>query len=282
MISCYQLELARILLDCGANVNAKNKRGHTPLYQYLLYLTPEDDRQHWPVARLFVERGADVNERGSSQQTLLHWASERRELECMQNLLDFGANVNAVDKWGRTPLHLVHFPDEGFDDEDNFASTQLLVLRGADVNQPDNRGSMPLHLVLTRYWEMDLELVRLLVDVGAKVNVKDHQGQTPLHTMLRQTYEPDKDIFCAVLQLLMEHGADVNAQNNGHETPLHMALHLPWLEIVRLEVVCILLGHGADLSMENKEEMKRPQSKYSAMRARRVESVVTMSLLYGY
>ncbi|KAH9047935.1 hypothetical protein EDB83DRAFT_2402265 [Lactarius deliciosus] len=93
----------------------------------------------------------------------------------------------------------------------------------------------------------------------------------------------------------MERGADVNAQNNDHETPLHLASHLFFFE-KWLEVVWILLGHGVDRSMENKEGktpfqlvrevlmrmMKQPQSEYFSMRAWRVESVVTMSLLYGY
>ncbi|KAH8978400.1 ankyrin repeat-containing domain protein, partial [Lactarius akahatsu] len=281
-----QVELVRILLDCGANANAKNKLEHTPLYEHLEqvseYGTPED---YWSVARLFLERGADVNERYDGRQTLLHWASERRRLEYMQKLLDFGANVNAVG---------IHDPAEDFWDEDGFAPTQLLVVRGADVNQPDDAGSMPLHQVLQRSWEIDLELVRMLVDAGAKVNVKDHEGQTPLHTMFDSGCDHE-DIFCAVLQLLMERGADVNAQDNDHKTPLHLASHYLWVE-KWLEVVWMLLGHGADPSMENKEgktpfqlvreaimrKMKQPQSEYFAMRARRVQSVVTMSLLYGY
>ncbi|KAH9172792.1 ankyrin repeat-containing domain protein [Lactarius sanguifluus] len=291
-----RLELARILLDCGANVNAKNKQGHTPLYEHLSrsYEGPPSFEEDWPLARLYAERGADLNEYYNGEQTLLHRASECRALEWMQSLLDVGANVNAVDTYGRTPLHLVHDPAEDFFDEDSFAPTQLLVVRGADVNQPDDAGSMPLHQVLQRSWEIDLELVRMLVDAGAKVNVKDHQGWTPLHTMFYSGCDHE-GIFCAVLQLLMGRGADVNAQDNDHETPLHIASRY-WRLEKWLEIVWILLGHGADLSMENKEgktpfqlvreklmrEMKQPQSKYFAMQAWRVRSVVTMSLLYGY
>ncbi|KAH9003601.1 ankyrin repeat-containing domain protein [Lactarius hatsudake] len=190
-----RVELVQLLLDCGANVNAKNKLGHTPLYEHLEevseYGTPED---YWSVARPFLERGADVNERYDGEQTLLHWASERRRLEYMQNLLDFGANVNAVGEWGPTPLHLVHSPVEDGFDEDNFAPTQLLVVRGADVNQLDDAGSTLLHRVLERSWDIDLGLVRMLVDAGAKVNVKDRQGRTPLHTMFHSTCDHE-DIF---------------------------------------------------------------------------------------
>ncbi|KAH9047929.1 ankyrin repeat-containing domain protein [Lactarius deliciosus] len=168
------------------------------------------------------------------------------------NLLVFGANVNAVGEWGWTPLHLVHNLAKMFYDKDGFAPTQLLVVRGADMNQPDDAGSMPLHEVLQRSWAIDLELVQMLVDAGAKVNVKDHQGQTPLHTMFHSACDHE-DIFCAVLQLLMGCGADVNAQNNDHETPLHLA-SFHWRVDKWLEIVWILLEHGADLSMENKEE----------------------------
>jgi len=186
-------------------------------------------------------------------------------------------------------LEAGNYFDEDDSDEDGLGVAQLLIECGADVNARDEDHKTPLHL--TSYFP-ELKLVQVLLDHGANVNAEDNRSQTPLHRVLEAEDYSDKDGF-GVAQLLVEHGpgADANTLDNNHETPLHLASRL-----VSLEVAWILLKHGADLYVENKEckfpfqlvresireETKRLSSEYSTIRrARRAQSVALMGLLYG-
>ena len=57
------------------------------------------------IARLLLEHGADVNTRTNHGQTPLHVAAEYGRVEVVYVLLEHGANVDAEDNSGRTPLH---------------------------------------------------------------------------------------------------------------------------------------------------------------------------------
>ena len=280
------LESVRVLLDHGANVSAKNNRGQTPLHQVLLF--KRDPKDRFGVAQLLVERGADVNAQDADDETPLHLASEYYfpELELVRMLLKHGADVHAKNSQGQTPFHRrlesKHFYREFFD------VAQLLVEHGADVNTRDREHQTLLHLASYR---LDLRLMRILLDRDANVNAEDNRGRTPLRRVLAvDRRHSDEDRF-DVAQLLVERGADANTPNADHETLLHLASRR-----MSLELVWILLNHGANLSAKNnegkipfevvresiREEMMRSLSEYSIRRARRAEGVALMSLLYSY
>jgi ankyrin repeat protein len=64
------------------------------------------------VARLLLERGADVNARAKDGLTPLHAASSFAELAAVRLLLEHGADVKAEDNHGRTSLHAAEERDE--------------------------------------------------------------------------------------------------------------------------------------------------------------------------
>ena len=84
----------------GANVHARELDGHSALY---LACT----EGHMPIAEYLVGQGADVNETfGKRQRTLLHWAAEQSSTGLATFLISHGANVNAQQSDGSTPLLL--------------------------------------------------------------------------------------------------------------------------------------------------------------------------------
>ena len=98
-------------------------------------------------------------------------AAKQGNLEAVKQHLADGADVNAKDKYGLTPLH--HAAWQGRNE-----IVELLIANGADVNAKDVDGGTPLHYAA---WQGRNEIVELLIANGADVNAKDVDGGTPLH-----------------------------------------------------------------------------------------------------
>src|SRR5437868_7116213 len=93
------LEIVKLTLDRGADIDAvsKNRLSATPLQGAAAM-------QKLELARLLIARGANVNCRGEAGGSPLHEAAGNGQMEFAQLLLDHGANVNAKDDNGKTPL----------------------------------------------------------------------------------------------------------------------------------------------------------------------------------
>jgi ankyrin repeat protein len=86
----------------------------------------------------FIERGADVEAKDNMGYTPLHKASLYNFIEIAKFLIEKGANVEAKDDKGWTPLHSVSY-------KDNIEIAKLLIERGADLEVKDKLGRTPLH-----------------------------------------------------------------------------------------------------------------------------------------
>ena len=98
----------------------------------------------------------------------LRIAAGNGELEQMEELLKKGADVNAQDCDGLTPLHRAI-------ENDNLESVKLLIRKGADVNTEDYNGRTPL------YWtslKQNIKIISALIEGGANVNVEDNNDRT--------------------------------------------------------------------------------------------------------
>ncbi len=134
-----------------------------------------------------------------------------------------GADVNAVDANGRTPLHRASR-------EAKNVVVKVLIDAGADVDARDVCGWTALHEAAIEGYA---HVVELLLAAGADVDARDGAGWTPLHMAA------DGD-HTKVVELLLTAGADVDAKNAHGLTALHRA--------EELSVVMLLTGAGADYS----------------------------------
>ncbi|MCD4783719.1 MAG: ankyrin repeat domain-containing protein [Candidatus Eremiobacteraeota bacterium] len=120
-ISWGEIEMVKLLIDNGADVNAKNK-GITPLHGAAIGGKTDS-------VMLLIDNGADVNAKDKKYgSTPLYDAAINSNLEIAKILLDNGANVNARDKDGQTLLSRVK---NNTDNTDNTDVIKLLCRHGA-------------------------------------------------------------------------------------------------------------------------------------------------------
>jgi truncated hemoglobin YjbI len=139
-----EAELTAVLIRSGADPDAKEGEGHTPLYR----------ASTGDVARVLLAAGATVDiASGPTRGTALHQAARRGNVSVVEVLLNHGATIDARDAKGQTPLRRAV----------NCRQLQMvrhLVRHGADLHAADRRGVTPLDVARTA------EMKQALSDAG--------------------------------------------------------------------------------------------------------------------
>ena len=221
------VDLVEVLVEAGADVTAANEAGFTPLHNAAIMRGKE-------VVEVLLGAGADVNAVDMFGITPLHKASMSGKVKVVQALIEAGANVHAANKVDSSPLHEASKSGK-------VEVVQALIEAGANVHAADKEGNAPLHFASVHG---AVEAVQALVQAGADVHAKDKYGNTPLHKVcLGSAVE-----VVGVVEVLVGAGADVNAVNESGFTPLHKAS-----EYGEVEVLDVLLGAGADVNAADKD-----------------------------
>lgn len=95
-----RVEPIKVLLENGADPNVRNNLGMTPLY-----FVASNPGSNIEIAKLLVEYGADVNASSADTAMYLYDALLRENFELVQYLLDRGADINAIDTDGLSAMH---------------------------------------------------------------------------------------------------------------------------------------------------------------------------------
>jgi len=173
--------LVEVLIDAGADPNSADQDGFFPLLHAV-------NRNHVPTVEVLARKGAYLNKRNKQDITPLSWAIGDGKLFAAKALIDQGADVNLQSGYEAvTPLMV--------------AATQLAAkTRSGNLAQ----GPQPL------------ELARALIDKGADVNVVSKDGVTALMIAAGHNNAP-------IIGLLVGAGADLQAKNAHGQTALDIA-----------------------------------------------------------
>jgi ankyrin repeat protein len=224
------IEEATSLIADGADVNAKDHFGDTPLHAAGSDIN---------MVKLLIANGADVNAKDRKGRTPLIRALNLRSAEAAKFLIANGADIKVQDEHGETPLHLAFGPRSmaGLFSRPNIDLIELLIEKGIDVNVRSSTGNTPLHRAVQHGY---LDQVECLMNKGADVSAKNDSGVTPLHPAAG--YGNNN-----IVELLLKKGADINAMDEDGQTPLYCAVKGGYKTTVRL-----LIDNGARVDFNDK------------------------------
>ena len=143
-------QMVELLLDSGADINARSGAGDTAL----TWALGRDQRLE--VAKLLLDRGADTNAWGFEPPLTI--ASTGNRIDQIKLLLDNGAEINATDDEGFTAL--MEPAESGYEEV-----VAALIAAGIDVNARNKEGLTALQYARKM---RQTPIVELLLNAGAR------------------------------------------------------------------------------------------------------------------
>ncbi|ERF69382.1 hypothetical protein EPUS_05927 [Endocarpon pusillum Z07020] len=209
-----RLEDVRLLLDRGADINARSKYRVNALEAAII-------RNNEQIVKLLLDRGADVNAQGGDYGNSLQAAAYKGSEQIVKLLLDYGADVNVQGGQYGSALHAALY-------QRSEQIVKLLLDHGTDVSiQPllvDRLSILHLGIMSNK-----LSLLEMLCCAGADIHLisQDESGQTPLHLAVR-----NKDF--EMVKYILERGASPDTPDLSDTTPFQLAMCTRNREIVLL------------------------------------------------
>jgi uncharacterized protein len=222
------MELARVLVGAGADVNAAAGDGKTALAMAIF-------NGNYELGSYLVDQKADVNKADAQRFTPLFWAIDRRNMETAPN---FPWMVTA------DPMPLIRkLLDAG-------ADPNALINNTPRARMREGSPRIVFATALMRAaFAADLELVTLLLDRGADPKVISRDGETMLSAAAGLAFihgyhrgkSPEERL--QVVKRFVELGNDVNQPDDFGITPLMAAANMGHVPVIQY-----LIDAGADLA----------------------------------
>lgn len=155
-------DIVKLLLDSEADLSLKDKRGYLPIQRAFCSEKKEVTDIFWSLG-VTVEEVNDLSLLGCAVRSTLE--------ENVNKLLQMGADVNGVDRFKNTALHVAVIAE-------NLRMIECLVESGADINKVGYRNKTALEKAASR---QTVGVVKFLVGHGADV-----EKQYPLHAAIKK------------------------------------------------------------------------------------------------
>ena len=152
-------------------------------------------------------------------------------------LLNIGANINALDDEGNTAVMAAT-------QQNQVEIVQVLIAHGADINIRNKRLD---NVLLYAGAEGLLEIVQLAIQAGADTTITNRYGGIAIIPACERGH------IEVVKELLTHSDTDVNHINNLHWTALLEAIILSDGGKTHQEIVQLLIDHGADITITDKD-----------------------------
>lgn len=267
-------DTVNLLIKYGANVNARNSFGQTPIHM-IMQIQNLDTRED--IFQILLEHGADINARDNHGNTMLHLAAETNDGTWIQRLVGnydlvitpYPQNIGIIGNYsaamtpgpavgdgyrsllrfdiknnaGYTPQEYARSLANG-DLADTMDVTVPAPLGKDNVRETDKLGRTGLMLAIMRN---DMKFAQDQIARNAPLEAADKRGNRAMHYACMSHYNPRN--YC---ELLHSHGATINPINNYGQTPLFFAIDLE-SATHRNAAVEYLLAHEANPDIKDKQ-----------------------------
>lgn len=221
------VETLKVLIDAGADVNLTGPDGLTALYAVTMGM--EETPESVECIHLLAKAGAKMNVK-DGEGTPLANAADSGRLHWMAALVAEGAEVNGTDSIGSTALHAAVW---GWNEK----SVRWLLAHGANLEARDQDGETPLFAMVAAgkarqlddwatdsgqlegveegescsdFKEQETAITKYLLTVGAKVNIKNAKGESMI--------EVAKKRACPETVRMLQQAAGSSSSSQGHRS----------------------------------------------------------------
>jgi len=249
------IQVTSIIAQYPSYVDLKNLAGEPALVNAIR-------TKKYGIAKLLIEKGAEINSQSRNQQTPLHMATYNGNYEISKLLLDKGATPDAVNSRGRKPIEfaagnkgielLKLFTDIGQKIEtvypdgttllhwasssEDTALVSYLINKGLNIHAVDSDNATVMHWAAATN---DTVMIAYLVKKGVDILTPANGGWLPIQTSLRYN-------SMISFNYLFNHGMDINAKYQRGNSLLHIVA-----ETGNIDAIKLLIAKGVDVNIKN-------------------------------
>ncbi|VDD86933.1 unnamed protein product [Enterobius vermicularis] len=177
-------EVAKVLLQCNARIDVFDENGRTALHLAAA-------NGHLQITRLLLQNKAFVNSKSKNGEAPLHLAAQNGHVKVVNVLVqEHGASLEAITLENQTALHFAAKSGQ-------FVVAQALLLLGANPNAKDDKGQTPLHLAAENDFSDVVKLfLKMKQNHRAVLTAVDQNGYTCAHiAAMKGSYAVVKELM---------------------------------------------------------------------------------------
>ena len=198
------IEVVKILVNAGVDVNFRNRNRDTPICKAVWSNIPE--------TLFYLAKKAKLDIVGGIHGGPLHIACYRSDLRLVKILVEAGADVNLTDPVAGTPLQIACRSLESSEQKQDTVILYLIDEAKVDIDIVGGLHGCAINAACGR---SSVEVVRLMLEKGTSIDVKDDMGRMAIHFAAARSIEN--------FQAILGSGADVEVADKMGRTALHWA-----------------------------------------------------------